>query len=89
MSLGQNASSDKSLSLNKDDFDSEKRECLLCRNELICRPAADTLCLTVFKCCFYTRSSPAYALPRMYMKRYLLIGLGLYFILECSMLYTL
>lgn len=27
-----------------------------------------TLCLTVFKCCFHTRSSPAYALPRMYMK---------------------
>lgn len=62
----------------------QKAECLLCEtNQLIC-PCLDqpqTLYLTVFNVA--TRSSPAYALPRMYIKRYLLIGLELYFLLEC------
>lgn len=69
MTCGQNASSDISLLCVSEllFFVSFKLSWLglrVCRNnQLICQSIdhLQRLCLTVFKCCFHTRSSPAYA----------------------------
>ena len=59
--------------LSEADFDPERPECLLSRNKrFVCWSIEQRqkLCVSLYfiKRCFHIRRSPAYALPRMYMK---------------------